>query len=125
MLFRSVNALIVLSALAMGLQSALVRSLGIAGIATTYITGTLTNLMAGVARWTHSSMRAAPREQGNTGTRANEHGLGRLGAVWIIYVLSAIVSGAAVTHFPSVAVFLPLIALIFVILNAFWQFQPG
>jgi uncharacterized membrane protein YoaK (UPF0700 family) len=114
-----VNALIALSALAMGLQSAIVRSLGVAGIATTYITGTLTNLMAGGARWTRSSVRA--RKKGDTGTQANEHGLGRLAAVWIIYVLAALVSGAAVGHFPSVAVFLPLVALVFVILDAFWH----
>jgi uncharacterized membrane protein YoaK (UPF0700 family) len=116
-----VNALIALSALSMGLQSALVRSLGVAGIATTYITGTLTNLMAGGARWTRSRVRAAPRKKGDTGTHANEPGLGRLAAVWIIYVLSALVSGAAVAHFPSVAVFLPLVALVLVILDAFWH----
>jgi uncharacterized membrane protein YoaK (UPF0700 family) len=116
-----VNALIALSALAMGLQSALVRSLGIAGIATTYITGTLTNLMAGVARWTRITARAAPGKEAGTGTRSNEPALGRLAAVWIIYVLSALVSGAAVAHFPSVAVFLPLVALVFVILDALWH----
>jgi uncharacterized membrane protein YoaK (UPF0700 family) len=116
-----VNTLIALSALAMGMQSALVRSLGIAGIATTYSTGTLTNLMAGVARWTRTSVRSGQRKKGDRGTRSNEDALGRLAAVWSIYVLSALVSGAAVAHFPSVAVFLPLVALIFVILDAFWH----
>jgi uncharacterized membrane protein YoaK (UPF0700 family) len=116
-----VNVLIALSALAMGLQSALVRSLGIAGIATTYITGTLTNLLAGGARWTRARVHTALRKQGDTGTHANERGLGRLAAVWIIYVLSALVSGAAVAHFPSVAVFLPLVALVLIILDAFWH----
>ncbi|HUE28554.1 MAG TPA: YoaK family protein [Solirubrobacteraceae bacterium] len=37
------------SALAMGLQSGAVRALGVAGISTTYVTGTLTGLIGGVA----------------------------------------------------------------------------
>jgi hypothetical protein len=41
---RKVYHLIVLPTLAMGIQSAAVRRLGIPGVATTYITGTLTNL---------------------------------------------------------------------------------
>jgi hypothetical protein len=41
--------------------------------------------------------------------------------VWIIYVFSAVVSGAAVAHFSSVAVFLPIVALVFVILDACWN----
>ncbi|HWN90761.1 MAG TPA: YoaK family protein, partial [Verrucomicrobiae bacterium] len=40
------NLLIVLSGLAMGVQAAAVRHLGIPGVATTYLTGTLTSLMA-------------------------------------------------------------------------------
>jgi uncharacterized membrane protein YoaK (UPF0700 family) len=116
-----VNALIALSALAMGLQSVIVLSLRVAGIATTYITGTLTNLMAGVARWTRTRVRAAPRKKEDTGMSANERGLGRLAAVWIIYVFSALVSGAAVAHFPTIAAFLPLVALVLIILDAFWH----
>ncbi len=45
-----VYALIALLACAMGLQSVAVRSLGVADITTTYITGTWVGLMAGVAR---------------------------------------------------------------------------
>src|SRR5262245_49448385 len=48
--------LIVLSALAMGLQSAVARRLNIPGIATTYITGTLTSLIAGLV----AELRRAP-----------------------------------------------------------------
>jgi uncharacterized membrane protein YoaK (UPF0700 family) len=46
--------LILLSAMAMGIQSAAARHLGVPGITTTYITGTLTTLMATLvhlARW--------------------------------------------------------------------------
>jgi uncharacterized membrane protein YoaK (UPF0700 family) len=44
---REVYPLILLPALAMGVQSAAVRRLGIPGVATTYITGTLTGLAEG------------------------------------------------------------------------------
>ncbi|HEY6250925.1 MAG TPA: YoaK family protein, partial [Candidatus Angelobacter sp.] len=47
-----VQALIVLSAFAMGLQSAAVKRLNLPGIATTYITGTMTSMISGlVHRW--------------------------------------------------------------------------
>ena len=41
--------LVGISALAMGLQSAAVRKLPVGGVATTYVTGTLTGLLAGLA----------------------------------------------------------------------------
>jgi uncharacterized membrane protein YoaK (UPF0700 family) len=43
------DALIGLCAVGMGAQSAAVRRLAVAGVATTYVTGTLTNLIAGLA----------------------------------------------------------------------------
>ncbi len=45
-----VYPLIVLSALAMGVQSAAVRRLAVADVSTTYITGTLTGLTARMVR---------------------------------------------------------------------------
>src|SRR3989442_7262726 len=45
-----VYALIALSAVAMGMQSAAIRHLNVPGLATTYITGTLTSFMARVVR---------------------------------------------------------------------------
>jgi hypothetical protein len=44
-------ALVVLSALAMGVQSVAARRLDVSGIATTYITGTLTSLMTRLMGW--------------------------------------------------------------------------
>ena len=44
-----VEALIAVSAVGMGIQSAAVRRLAVAGVATTFVTGTLTSLMAGLA----------------------------------------------------------------------------
>jgi uncharacterized membrane protein YoaK (UPF0700 family) len=43
------HGLVGISALAMGLQSAAVRELPVGGVATTYVTGTLTSLLAGLA----------------------------------------------------------------------------
>src|SRR5215475_6137158 len=43
--------LITLSGLAMGIQAASVRYLGVPGVASTYITGTLTSLMAELVGW--------------------------------------------------------------------------
>lgn len=48
-LARLADGLIGLSALAMGIQSAAARRLAVAGVTTTYVTGTLTSLMAGLA----------------------------------------------------------------------------
>ncbi len=45
----AVSVLIAVSAVAMGIQSEAVRRLGVSGIATTYVTGTLTYLVADVA----------------------------------------------------------------------------
>lgn len=43
------DALIALSALGMGVQSAAIRRLDVPGVATTFVTGTITSLMAGLA----------------------------------------------------------------------------
>jgi len=49
------DPLIALSAVGMGIQSAAVRRLSVAGVATTFVTGTLTSLMAGLAALRPSS----------------------------------------------------------------------
>jgi uncharacterized membrane protein YoaK (UPF0700 family) len=114
----ALSAMIALAALAMGLQSAIVRSLGVTGIATTYITGTLTTLMAGGVHWLRSVAREARGSKGTSGTQANQSGLGRLPVVVVIYLFAALVTGGTVARFPSVAVLLPLIAIIVVVLDA-------
>src|SRR5215470_6686732 len=62
------QALILSSAGAMGIQSAIVRRLNLPGIATTYITGTLTSFVAGIV-WSHGASQKTDeidghREQG-------------------------------------------------------------
>lgn len=113
-----VNALIALSALAMGIQSALVRSIGINGIATTYITGTVTNMMAGIAHLIRP-MRVTSATKGSLGVQPDEFRTGRLVAVWIIYVVAAVITGATDKYLHSAAVFLPLLAIILVILDIY------
>ena len=72
-------ALIVLSALAMGVQSAAVGRLEITGIATTYLTGTLTNL---VARLMGRSRRKS---------KPFRHSA-LLAAVWFVYIGGAVIA---------------------------------
>ncbi|HEX6110619.1 MAG TPA: hypothetical protein VFZ02_14490 [Ktedonobacteraceae bacterium] len=43
------------------------------------------------------------------------------GHCMVISVLAALVSGGAVAHFSSVAVFLPPVVLVCVMLDAFWR----
>jgi uncharacterized membrane protein YoaK (UPF0700 family) len=84
-----IYALIVLCAVAMGVQSAAVRRLGVPGIATTYITGTLTSLVADVvARVRHSAHAAADDEAAPA--RRWEHRIGLLAAVFGVYALGAL-----------------------------------
>ena len=58
--------LISLSALAMGIQSAAIRHLKVPGVATTYITGTLTSLVAEFAAWLYR-LRISPLAVDPTG----------------------------------------------------------
>lgn len=58
-----IYALIVLLSCAMGIQSVAVRSLGVADITTTYITGTWVGLMAGVTRHLRSEVEIHERER--------------------------------------------------------------
>jgi uncharacterized membrane protein YoaK (UPF0700 family) len=54
-----VYLLIVLMGLAMGIQSTAIRHLNIGGVATTYITGTLTSLVTGLVRQSSPSTHRA------------------------------------------------------------------
>jgi uncharacterized membrane protein YoaK (UPF0700 family) len=88
------NALIVPSALAMGVQSAVGRRLGISGVATTYITGTLTNLVAHlVDRRPGAFVRQTRPGQAVLQTAPAQPGTGPLAATWGAYVGGA--AGAA------------------------------
>ena len=103
----AVYPLIILSALAMGVQSAAVRRLQVAGVSTTYITGTVTSLTARTVRWLRS---AAPEhsEERFTLTQPSERGLPLTADVWLFYGGGAVVGGAAELLWQPGALLLPV-----------------
>lgn len=109
------NILIVLSALAMGLQSAAVLRVGVSGVMTTYISGTWTNFVMNLVH------RFSQRKDANAtkpSTRNKHNHLGLQFAVLFIYGLAAVVSGLGAVHRPKAAPLLPLLIVIVVVANA-------
>jgi len=121
----AVYLLITLLAFAMGIQSAAVRRLGVPGIATTYITGTLTSLMIDLLGWFRSI--AAPvviQKPAATGSIARtpsipwDQRVGLLANVVILYCFGAFVGGILERKSSSLASLAPLGALLLVVANA-------
>jgi uncharacterized membrane protein YoaK (UPF0700 family) len=109
--------LICLSSFAMGVQSSAVRRLGIPGVATTYITGTLTNLTEdaiGRLRSTVPSQDSRSSESGGSSAR----GLMLPADVWLAYGLGAVLTGAIVLRWPTFAVLPSVIVLAAVVVVA-------
>ncbi|MGH6903978.1 MAG: YoaK family protein [Geminicoccaceae bacterium] len=91
------HPLIAAAGLAMGIQSAAAQRVGVPGVTTTYITGTLTTMAARLVGWLWSSP-AAP------GDPVRDIGAPWLQAsVWIAYGAGAVFAGAAHLWWPSVA----------------------
>jgi uncharacterized membrane protein YoaK (UPF0700 family) len=116
---------ILMTAVAMGIQSAAVQRLGIPGVMTTYITGTLTSLMVDLARSLHASERqsVATRrdETANRSGRAVvpwESRVGLLTAVFIAYGLGALAGSFLHDHSLSFVTVLPSLAVAVVLANA-------
>jgi uncharacterized membrane protein YoaK (UPF0700 family) len=103
--------LILSSGLAMGVQAAAVRSLGVPGVSTTYITSTLTTLSAELVGWTR------PGERG----RAQRIRL--LAAVFITYGLGALVGGVLQSRASTLVIWLPLISVVAVVVNALFRYR--
>lgn len=118
-------ALIALSALAMGIQSAAIRHLKVPGIATTYITGTLTSMVADFTTWLYR-WRIPPLAADPTGQSAaldvpearRYHGARLQALVVLVYVVAALVSGFVQTRHSGLATLSPLVAVGLVVLNA-------
>jgi uncharacterized membrane protein YoaK (UPF0700 family) len=114
--------LIALSAFAMGIQSAAVRRLGVPGIATTYITGTLTSLMIDLLGWLRSVTAGFPVSK----TVKREHParlpwdqrVGLLAGVVTLYCLGALIGGVLQVYSPPLAALFPFIAVLLVVVNA-------
>jgi len=123
-------ALITLSALAMGIQSAAIRHLKVPGIATTYITGTLTSLVAELTAWIYrfrSSPAADPSGQSAAPdvTAHHDRGKGLQALVLIIYVFAALLSAFLQARHSRLVTLSPLAAVTLVALNAIARHRHG
>ena len=119
------HVLILLSGLAMGIQAVAVRHLGVPGIATTYITGTLTSLMVDLTGYLRRTVvpSFAAGSLGKTVPGASaalrwEHRVGLLAAVFLAYGLGALASTILQARSSSLAALLPLVAVALVVVNA-------
>ncbi len=118
------HLLIGLSGLAMGVQAAAVRHLGVPGVATTYVTGTLTSLMADLVGWTRSlsasSSRATStdRPAGDAPVNVNwQQRIGLLTGVFLVYALGALVGGALESRSSVLVTWLPFVSVAVVVAN--------
>lgn len=135
----SLEAMIVLSGFAMGMQSAIVKRLNLPGIATTYITGTMTSLIAGlIHHWgAEETVEAEDRSQ-KPGERSQEtedrrQKLDLSGVpptvalqawVFLLYALAAVASAVLYKHWPQGVALLPLIAIIAVTVSIYTLHPP-
>ena len=117
--------IIALSALAMGVQSTAVRSLGVGGVASTYITGTLTSLTEQAVNRMRLSLRfrGSGEQRAKQRTTPNRNPAAILACVWMVYGLGALVSGAAILRWPSGTVFVPVVLVTLVIATAVLRFR--
>lgn len=106
------NLLIGLSALAMGQQSAIIFCLGIPGISTTYISGTITTLLANLSRRLSRSIHDEPPVTPEIEHQRPE----RMATLWITYIVAATVGSYGELHFPALAAYLPLLAMTVVLI---------
>ncbi len=106
---QTLEALMVgMSAVAMGMQSAAVRALGVTGVTTTYVTGTLTGLLGGLAEGSGSRPERARRA-----------------AVLVALLAGAAIGAVVITNIRRVAPLLPLLATAAVVLYAAMRWRAG
>jgi uncharacterized membrane protein YoaK (UPF0700 family) len=106
---RSIVLLLIISSgIAMGMQSAAVRRLKLPGIATTYITGTLTSLLSGLVH--HQRLSSIPESEDQAASLRPS--LALQAEVFLAYALSAMACALLNTRWPSAIALLPLLALI-------------
>jgi uncharacterized membrane protein YoaK (UPF0700 family) len=111
--------LIAVSGMTMGLQSVAVRQLGIPGIVTTYITGTLTSLVAGLIAHFRKIKFASEggTSQRSSGTEWERKELLQMG-VFVMEVSAAFTVGAMHAQHSFLMTVSPFIALSIVVINA-------
>lgn len=97
----SLYALIILSAVAMGIQGAVGRILNVPGVTTVLITSTYTAILGGIVQRLHDRQRPLLSELA-----------ARQSLALAAYVASALVSGVVLTHGEGAMPFLPLAAIL-------------
>jgi uncharacterized membrane protein YoaK (UPF0700 family) len=113
---HAIHGLIVLLGTAMGIQAAAVRRLDVPGIATTYITGTITSLFVDVVGWSRSPAHVWHGPSGDI--LKWERRVGLLAGVFCVYGFGAFCGGVLQAHYPALVSVAPLIAVGVVVLNA-------
>jgi uncharacterized membrane protein YoaK (UPF0700 family) len=106
---------IAMSALAMGVQSATARRLGVAAVSTTYVTGTLTSLTSGTVEWLRSGERRRSARAEHLVAQPNAavvHGPGLPSIAWGAYAAGALAGGLVVMLAPTVALMPALLAVL-------------
>ena len=120
----AVYPLIALPSLAMGVQSAAVRRLGIPGVATTYITGTLTDLTEGAIARLRPALYAAVSDGERSGqTRPSARGLLLPADVWLAYGAGAVIVGVMAVRWPLGVLSVPVAVLALVVATAVARFR--
>jgi uncharacterized membrane protein YoaK (UPF0700 family) len=126
------HLLIVLSATAMGIQTATVAHLRLPGIVTTYITGTLATLVTGLVIWSkqgeNSSRDTETAVNAGKSSEAESSWNERVilqTLVFLVYGCAAIFSGALYVRWPSFVSLSPLIALVVVLAGVFALRRSG
>jgi len=116
----SLELLIGLSGFAMGMQSATVKRLNLPGIATTYITGTMTSLIAGlIHHWGNEEA-----EDGAQDDAPIERSLVLQAWVFVLYGLAATTSAVLYQHWPAGVALFPLAAIIIVTVTLYQEHPP-
>jgi uncharacterized membrane protein YoaK (UPF0700 family) len=112
---HSIQLLIVLLGSAMGVQAAAVRRLDVPGIATTYLTGTITTLFTDVVSW---SRAPGHHWHGPSGDMVKwEQRVGLLAAVFLVYGVGALCGGLLYAHYTPAVSVAPLVAVVAVTMN--------
>ncbi len=112
------HGLILLSAVAMGIQSAAVRRLNVPGIATTYMTGTLTSAVTGLVARSRANAGAAGFS-GGAGPFWLVLGVGRTVKLQLLslllYGIGAMIAGLALPRWPMLGAIAPVLVVLSVV----------
>lgn len=120
--FGAESLLVILPALAMGVQNVTLRAAGALSIYTTHVTGTLTQLADDLVRWgqwIHDYMKCrcpTTRRLGRVLRNAPLHPLAKeaffLASLWVVYIIGALGGGLGIESWGLIAIVVPLALLI-------------